>query len=155
MLECHFDEEGEVGGVCLACHSLLQQLLPLLLPQGLQVIGPLQGSLSEERAMFSRAVSHLSASLSGSECCSSTHTASHLVLLPQTAHRLLLLQDGRLDPGREAQTRTSLWDPLSAFHTILCKKRQCSFKSWTCGSRHVSRCLILPEICCPKPAIEQ
>lgn len=32
--------------------SLLQQLLPLLFPQGLQVIRPLQGGLSDERALF-------------------------------------------------------------------------------------------------------
>lgn len=35
-----------------SCQSLLQQLLPLLFPQGLQVIRPLQGGLSEERALF-------------------------------------------------------------------------------------------------------
>lgn len=43
-----------------SCQSLLQQLLPLLFPQGLQVIRPLQGSLSENRVIFKRAVSHLS-----------------------------------------------------------------------------------------------
>lgn len=52
--EVHTDETRP------CCQSLLQQLLPLLFPQGLQVIRPLQGSLSEERAIFIHAANRLS-----------------------------------------------------------------------------------------------
>lgn len=55
-------QRGEVhtDGTRPSCQSLLQQLLPLLLPQSLQVVCPLQGSLSEDRKMFIHAVDHLS-----------------------------------------------------------------------------------------------
>lgn len=80
-----------------SCHSFLQQLLPLLLPQGLQVIRPLQSSLSEEREIWIRAVHKcvLLAIMFGRE-----DAVSHLVLLPKIIDSFFLLRDGWLHSGK-------------------------------------------------------
>lgn len=69
--------QGGDGGVVLSdsCQPLLQQLVPLLLPQSLQVFCSLQRRLSESRKTFTSAVDQLS-------------TGNRLLFLSSTGRRL-------------------------------------------------------------------
>lgn len=85
-----------------SCQLLLQQLLPLLFPQGLQVVRPLQGRLSEEREIFIHAtiISPKLCFLINPALTERLHQDPYLMLLPEIIDSFFLLQDSRLHSGK-------------------------------------------------------